>query len=151
MEAEHVLDYKCGEGHPLSSHLKPEKAFKYQAYDANIPEYSDEPVPADMVVCIDGLSRMTQAGADETLDELAELTKSVIFLTISTNWQPIDYWLPIIMERFAIQRVQVTEDGSFCVVAFHAWHIFTAIQSDTHWDNEKNYNMIEPIISVRHP
>ena len=115
---QHVLDYKCGENHPLSQHLTPEAPFKYQAYDAAIPLYADDPVPADMVVSVGGLSEMSSAGVDESLDEIMELTKSVLFLTAATNRHPLEHWIPKIMDRFSLQRVQVAEDKSFCVVAY---------------------------------
>ena len=118
MGASHVLDYQCGKGHPLSQHLKPDGAFKYQAYDSTIDEYSEEPEPADMVVSVDGLSNLSTTEIDDALDDITDLAKSVLFLTISTARHPLEHWIPKIMDRFAIQRVQVTADGSFCVVAY---------------------------------
>ena len=114
----HVLDYKCGENHPLSQHLTPQAPFKYQAYDKGIDEYSDDPVAADMVVSVGGLSELSSPEVDEALDEIMTLAQSVIFLTVATNRHPLEHWIPKIMDRFSLQRVQVAEVGSFCVVAF---------------------------------
>ena len=112
------MDYKCGQDHPLSQHLTPETHFKYQAYDSTIEEYSEAPTPSEMVVSVGGLSEMSSTGIDEALDEIYDLTKSVLFLTVSTNRHKLEHWLPKIMERFSLQRVQVAEDGSLCVVAY---------------------------------
>ncbi len=118
MEVKDVLDYKCGQDHPLSEHLTPDTSFKYQAYDAAIEQYADTPKPAEMVVSVGGLSDMSSAGIDESLDEIADLAQSVVFLTAATNRHPLEHWIPKIMDRFALQRVQVAGDGSFCVVAY---------------------------------
>ena len=118
MEIEHVLDYRCGENHPLSDHLKPGKAFKYQAYDPSIIEYSDEPKSADMVVSVGGLSELSSDEIDDALDEIMELAGVLLFLTVATNRHPLEHCIPKIMDRFALQRVQVAQDNSFCVVAY---------------------------------
>jgi hypothetical protein len=71
-----------------------------------------------MVVSVGGLSTLSLTEIDDALDEIVDLAQSVIFLTVDTNRHPLEHWLPKIMDRFAIQRVQVAEDGSFCVIAY---------------------------------
>ena len=71
-----------------------------------------------MDVSVGGLSEMSSTGIDESLDEIAELTQSVLFLTVSTNRHPLEHWIPKIMDRFSLQRVQVADDKSLCVVAY---------------------------------
>jgi len=71
-----------------------------------------------MVVSVGGLSEMSSTGIDESLDEIVDLTQSVLFLTVSTNRHPLEHWIPKIMDRFSLQRVQVAEDGSFCAIAY---------------------------------
>jgi len=93
-------------------------AFKYQAYDPSILEYSEDPKPSEMVVSVGGISELSSGEVDEALDEIMDLTESVLFLTVATNRHPLEHWLPKIMDRFALQRVQVAEDKSFCVVAY---------------------------------
>ena len=44
LEIDHLLDYGCGSNLSLTKTLKPERDFKYQAYDIGVPEYSDDPV-----------------------------------------------------------------------------------------------------------
>ena len=55
-EADLVLDYGCGGEHELADILTPERDFRYQAYDATVPALAGDPVPSDMVVCIETLS-----------------------------------------------------------------------------------------------
>lgn len=117
LQVNHVLDYGCGETCELSKHLKPERDFRYQAYDANVEEFAEDPVPAEMVVCLDDLSRLGSVQCDHALDEIERLTQQVLFCTISTDVMPLEYWLPKIMDRFALQRVQVV-DNNVCIVAY---------------------------------
>lgn len=116
MEIDHLLDYGCGEL-DLAKTLTPERSFTYQAFDATVPEYADEPVPAEMVVCIDSLSQIHPWQVDDVLDHLEVLVEHVIFLTMTTERMPLEWWLPRIMQRFSLQRVQVTATG-VCIVAY---------------------------------
>ncbi len=118
MEVDHLLDYGCGHNQSLKKNLKPKKAFKYQAYDPGVPEYSEEPVPAEMVVCIDVLEHIEPECLEEVLDHLESLTEKVLFCTIHTGpagkvlpdgrnahliQKPYDWWLPNFTERFQLQ------------------------------------------------
>ena len=117
MEIDHLLDYGCGEAHTFSETLKPERNFTYQAYDPNVPAYSSEPIPAALVVSVDYLSRLPLCDVDDALDEIEELTEWALFCTINSK-QPLEWWLPKFMERFSLQRLQVTGKQSFCIVAY---------------------------------
>ena len=112
-----MLDYGCGETHSLTESLKPQRAFKYQAYDPDVEKYADYPIPAELVVSIDYLSRFPLSNIEDALDELETLTEWVLFCTIASK-QPLEWWLPKFMERFSLQRLQVTGKQSFCIVAY---------------------------------
>ena len=117
MEIDHVLDYGCGDL-SLANQLRPQRPFKYQAYDADVDRFSDEPSPADMVICLEALSKMPLRKVEDALDELEDLTGHVLFCVINLDKQPLVWWLPKIMDRFSLQRVQVVDGNSACIVAY---------------------------------
>lgn len=131
LEVDTVLDYGCGHNLSLQRTLKPERAIKYQAYDPGVPEYSEKPVPSQMVVCIDVLEHIEPNCLEDVLDHLEAMTEFVLVATVHTGpagkvlqdgrnahliQKPMEWWLPKIWERFTIQTVQATESG-FMVVA----------------------------------
>ena len=67
------------------------------------------PKQAEMVVCLDGHI--------DDLDEIEELCQGVLFFVGSLNDRIVNQWVREVMERFDLQRVQVTGD-SVCIVAF---------------------------------
>jgi len=71
-----------------------------------------------MVVCINSLSEIAPWQVDEVLDQLEKLVEHVLFITVSTEKMPLEWWMPRIMDRFALQRVQVTGRHEMCVVAY---------------------------------
>ena len=131
LQIDHVLDYGCGKNLSLTKTLKPRKPYRYQAYDIGVPEYSGDPVPAEMVCCIDMLEHSEPECLEDILDHLEELTELVLFATIHTGpaaktlpdgrnahliQQPMEWWLPKIWERFTIQTFQLDGPG-FWVIA----------------------------------
>ena len=58
LQVDTVLDYGCGHNLSLMKNLKPAKKFKYAGYDPMVPEHSDPPDPAELVVCIDVLEHI---------------------------------------------------------------------------------------------
>lgn len=129
----HLLDYGCGSLLNLYKHIKPAHKLTYQAYDPGTVEYSDPPVPAQMVACIDVLEHIEPEFLDGVLDDLARLTEWVLFCTIHTGpavkvlsdgrnahltQEPMSWWLPKLWERFELQTVQVTGAHSFYVIAY---------------------------------
>lgn len=132
IEAEHLLDYGCGSNRSLTETLAPNRDFIYQAYDPCVPEYSEAPVPADIVVCIDVLEHIESDLLDNVLDHLAELTQQILFCSINTGpagktledgrnahliQEPLPWWVPKLWERFTIQTVQVAGPQEFFVIA----------------------------------
>jgi hypothetical protein len=132
LEVQHLLDYGAGKCR-LFQNLKVQHRMKLQAYDPGVPKLSADPVPAEMVACIDVLEHIEPELLDNVLDDLARLTEAVAFLTIHTGpavkvlsdgrnahltQQPMEWWLPKLWERFDIQTVQVTGDHAFYVIGY---------------------------------
>ena len=118
MEIDHLLNY--GNSVDLTDSLSPERSFKYQVFDGTVPKYADDPIPADMVACIDSLSDIKPHQVDGVLDKLETLVEHVLFLTLNTELMPLEWWMPRIMDRFDLQRVQVTSKHQMCIVAYRA-------------------------------
>jgi hypothetical protein len=129
----HLLDYGCGSLLNLYKHIKPTHKLTYQAYDAGVLEYSDSPVPAQMVACIDVLEHIEPDYLENVLDEIKRCTETILFATVHTGpavkvlsdgrnahltQQPMSWWLPKFWERFDIQTVQVTGANSFYLIAY---------------------------------
>ena len=131
LEIDHLLDYGCGSNLSLTRTLKPERKFTYQGYDPAVPEYAGEPVPAEMVCCIDVLEHIEPQYLETVLDHLESLTEVILFATVHTGpagktlpdgrnahliQQPMSWWLPLFWDRFEIQTVQAEPQG-FWVLA----------------------------------
>ena len=115
----HVLDYGCGQGIPLAAALKKAGiscAFKYQAFDADVPKLSDKPFPADIVLCTRLLGK--DEDAEDTLDELQRVTECVGLFVVSKSSKPTEWWMQRLMSRFDLQTFQVVENDSFYVVVY---------------------------------
>lgn len=133
LQVTHLLDYGCGSLLNLYKHIKPGHKLTYQAYDAGVEEYSESPVPAQMVACIDVLEHIEPEFLESVLDDLRRLTEVVLFCTVHTGpavktlsdgrnahltQEPMSWWLPKLWERFNLQTVQVTGENSFYVIAY---------------------------------
>ena len=127
-----LLDYGCGSNLSLRETLAPQRKLTYQAYDPGVPEYSGDPEPSDMVVCVDVLEHIEPEFLDDVLDHLMHLTQGVIFCSINTGpagktlsdgrnahliQQPMEWWLPRIWERFFIQKFQAVGPQEFYIFA----------------------------------
>ncbi len=126
MGVDHLLDYGCGHNLSLQENLKPEKTFRYQCYDPGFEEYSDDPVPAELVVCIDVLEHIEPECLEDVLDHLESLTEKVLFATVHTGGagktlpdgrnahliqRPYDWWLPRFTERFQLKGFNMRGNG----------------------------------------
>jgi hypothetical protein len=131
MEIDHLLDYGCGHNLSLMETLKPTRDFRYQGYDPGVPEYAGDPIPADMVVCIDVLEHIEPECLDDVLDHLEALVERVLFATVHTGpagknlpdgrnahliQEPPEWWLPKFMERFELQGFNSRGNTGFEVV-----------------------------------
>lgn len=126
MGIDHLLDYGCGSRLSLRKNLAPVRPFTYQAYDPGVPEYADDPSPAQMVVCIDVLEHIEPECLEAVLDHLESLTQDVLFATVHTGpagkvlpdgrnahliQKPMEWWLPKFMERFKLQGCHARGNG----------------------------------------
>lgn len=127
----HLLDYGCGSNCTLARTIKIKQKLTYQAYDPGVPRFAKLPMPAQMVCCIDVLEHIEPEKLDDVLDHLTSLCEGVIFLTVTSIpamktledgrnahliQQPMSWWLPKLWDRFELQTIQVTTEGSFCVI-----------------------------------
>lgn len=133
LEITHLLDYGCGSLLNLYKNLRTDRKLTYQAYDPGVPDYSESPVPAELVACIDVLEHIEPEYLDAVLDDLVRVTETVLFCTIHTGpamktltdgrnahltQQPMSWWLPKLWSRFDIQTVQRTDEHCFYVIAY---------------------------------
>ena len=128
-----LLDYGCGKSANLAKHLKVGHKMTIQCYDPGVPEFSGEPVPMQMVACVDVLEHIEPDCLDEVLDHLKELTQGVGFFTIATGpakktlsdgrnahliQEPAEWWLPKIFQRFDLQTFQQVGDHGFYLIVY---------------------------------
>ncbi|MBM3349629.1 MAG: class I SAM-dependent methyltransferase [Betaproteobacteria bacterium] len=100
--------------------------FEYYPYDPAFPAYGD-PVPADLVCCIDVLEHIEPDHLDNVLANLAEITIKVGFFSIHTGpamkvlsdgrnahliQKPSSWWLDRLIRYFNIEQLQNLPEGS---------------------------------------
>jgi hypothetical protein len=132
MEIDHLLDYGCGSNLSLTKGLDTERKFKYQGYDPGVPQYAQEPTPADLVVCVDVLEHIEHQYLEDVLDHLESLTQVALFVSVHTGpagktledgrnahltQQPCQWWVPKLWDRFEIQTFQVVSPVEFFIIA----------------------------------
>lgn len=118
LKATRLLDYGSGKGRlvdGMSEYL--EWPVTVQCYDPAIPDYSHEPEPAELVVCLDVLEHIEPVHLNAVLDDLKRCTLDTGFFTVATGpavktlpdgrnahliQEGIEYWLPRIWKRFRI-------------------------------------------------
>lgn len=135
LEVSHLLDYGSGSKMSLANGLKGKVAHKltYQAYDPGVPELAGEPVPAQMVACVDVLEHIEPECLDNVLDHIASLTEVVAFMSVHMGpalkvlpdgrnahliQEPVEWWLPKIMSRFDLQTFQMASEKGFYCIAY---------------------------------
>lgn len=126
-----LLDYGCGKNTSLVKNLKAGHELTIQCYDPGVPEFAGEPMPMQMVACVDVLEHIEPECLDDVLDDLQRCTQVIGFFTVSTIpaektlsdgrnahliQQPPEWWIPKFMERFEIQTFQRTEGGFYVIV-----------------------------------
>lgn len=131
LEITHLLDYGAGKRMNLGNAIKPKGKLTYQAYDPCVEELAGDPVPAQMVACIDVLEHIEPEFLDNVLDHIASLTEAVAFVTVHMGpaiktlpdgrnahliQEPLDWWLPKLMQRFDLQTVQMVEERAFYMI-----------------------------------
>tara|TARA_S200002703_G_scaffold107486_1_gene93376 strand:+ start:2423 stop:2824 length:402 start_codon:yes stop_codon:yes gene_type:complete len=125
LKSSDVLDYGCGKG-TLGAALGRE----IKEYDPAIPGKDERPVAADIVACTDVLEHIEPDCIDDVLDDLARVTKSVLFVTVCVVpakkkladgrnahilLKPFDWWAGKLTERFEWRMFQ-NEGHTFLAV-----------------------------------
>jgi len=121
-----ILDYACGKA-TLASALADKTVI---CYDPCMPQFSDLPDPADLVVGSDFLEHVEPDCLEAVLDDLQRLTLKAVFLVVATRpakkiladgrnahliQEPYSWWLPKIMHRWTIQSF-ANYGGEFVVM-----------------------------------
>lgn len=83
-QASSVLDYGCGQGSLIAA-LKAQAlpGIRWAEYDPAIPEKSNQPVFADLVVCTDVLEHVELDKLDAVLRHLRQLARRAVFVVIA--------------------------------------------------------------------
>lgn len=129
-----VLDYGAGSKLSLIRAINERRlcpvAFDYVPYEPAVEQYSAEPSPTEMVVCIDVLEHIEPDCLDDVLDDLKRVTQRIGFFTVSCVpamkvlpdgrnahliQEPPEWWIPKLTDRFCLQTFQRT-DGGFAVL-----------------------------------
>lgn len=122
LEPNHLLDYHCGADIALAKALATKGvtcAFKYQAYDPQVPKLAAMPFPAHLVVSLGALGKARdEADAVALLDDLRKVNDGVGFFVISRSPMPVEWWVPQIMSRFDLQTFQASGEDEYYVVAY---------------------------------
>lgn len=129
IQARTILDYGAGKG-TLAKAIKNRTVINY---DPAIPEYSDAPEPADLVVCSDVLEHVEPECLEDVLDTLSVLSLKAVFLVVATRpakkvladgrnahliIEPPKWWLARICHRWDL-RTFVDNGGEFMAVGTH--------------------------------
>lgn len=126
LQSRDILDYGCGK-----ETLQRALPFPIRMYDPAIPHLSATPEPTDFVICTDVLEHIEPECLDDVLDDLARLTKKLLFIEVATRpaakflpdgrnahliQEPMAWWLPKICARLDLQSCQ-NLGGSFVALA----------------------------------
>ena len=125
-----ILDYGCGVNLDLLKTLDT-KAI-YRPYDPCVPDYSESPEPAEMVVCIDVLEHIEPECLESVLNHLRALTERILFVTVcmtsSSQYmqdgrnvhliqKPREWWIPKFADRFAFMKFATIAKTHFAILA----------------------------------
>jgi 2-polyprenyl-3-methyl-5-hydroxy-6-metoxy-1,4-benzoquinol methylase len=131
INAKDVLDYGAGKGR-LGENLAINHEYEMHHYDPAREAWSEAPKPHEFVACIDVLEHIEPEYLDSVLDDLKRVTKRMGVFTVHTGkakkvlsdgrnahliQEPMEWWLPKIMERFKLHSLSLT-NGGFWVVVF---------------------------------
>ncbi len=126
LKTESILDYGCGKA-ALAKTLP----YQIQSYDPAITAYESRPRPADLVVCCDVLEHVEPEYLDNVLDDLHDLTKIVVYMTVATipakksladgrnahlTVENYKWWLRKLWDRFEMTNYQNFDKKLFCFV-----------------------------------
>ena len=117
-----ILDYGCGR--ELLQELLPQ--FIVDGYDPAIEDRTERPERHDLVVCLDVLEHIEPHKLESVLNDLERVTGKVLLMNIATIpsvkllpdgrnahliVKPLEWWLPKIWRRWAIDSVLRDDKG----------------------------------------
>jgi len=131
-----VLDYGCGKN-TLYENIKYdlEEDVNWTSYDPCIPEFSDKPEYADVVVCTDVLEHVEPDLIENVLDDIAKISYLGAFLVIFThpashklpdgsNCHKIckgeGFWRPLLEDRFKHVDIRKGAGDELICEVYHA-------------------------------
>jgi FkbM family methyltransferase len=129
-QARSLLDYGCGSKRSLLTTLKLPQGVEYEGYDPAVPDFAANPLPAELVSCIDVLEHIEPNLLGDVLAHLASLCDPYGFFTVHTGpaakvlsdgrnahliQQPREWWLQRLRDHFDV-LVQEDIAGGFCVL-----------------------------------
>jgi hypothetical protein len=132
--ARSILDYGCGSKRSLFQVMRLPEEVIYEGYDPAIPEYASEPLPAELVCCIDVLEHIEPELLDNVLDHLCTLCDPLGLFSIHTHpakktlsdgrnahltQQGHQWWLPKLKRRFDVLGLISYEEGFVVLVRSH--------------------------------
>ncbi len=119
-DAASILDYGCGKG------VMRVAVADFRRYDPAIPEYADDPSPADLVVCIAVLEHIETECVEAVLDHIRALARKAVIIKISTHQSVLrmadgsavhrtvhgaDWWAPKLLDRWKLNLAERTPRG----------------------------------------
>lgn len=118
-----VLDYGCGKGW-LGAQMP--RSVDLRLYDPAMPEFAEEPLPADLVLCCDVMEHVEPERVDAVIDHLWTLTRKTIFVSIALE--------------LAAKTLPDGRNAHICLQgpldwfkAFEPWFEFLSFTSDGSW------------------
>jgi hypothetical protein len=122
---ESVLDYGCGQG-KLLEELSKIIHLPMHGYDPGMPQFSELPAPADLLVSTDVLEHIEPDRLHSCLTHIRSLTKQVAYINVHTDranailpdgrnahliQKPADWWQVTLRGYFAnVTRIKGFED-----------------------------------------
>ncbi|HVZ47058.1 MAG TPA: FkbM family methyltransferase [Ramlibacter sp.] len=134
LDVSSVLDYGCGSKQSLRTTLKLPPGAVYEGYDPAVPEFAEEPIPAELVCCIDVLEHIEPDLIDNVIDHLASLCDPWGFFSIQSTpagktlsdgrnahliQQGPKWWLPRLQRHFKVVARAGVPMGFAVLVKLH--------------------------------
>lgn len=117
-----LIDYGCGK-----QTIRPHMDFiHYRPYDPALPEYSGEPSPADVVLCLDVMEHVEEEYVQAVIQHMKSLCQMLLITTICTRpagkklpdgrnahitLHPIHWWLEQFNPYFDMKFTEKLEDS----------------------------------------
>ncbi len=126
-DCDDILDYGSGKG--AVSERCPN--LNIRNYDPAIPEFSADPSPADMVICLDVMEHIEPECLEDVLKHISSLMKKVGLFNISLRKarknlpdgrnthlivEEPEWWLPKIMKHFKLREFSRSDDAFYVIV-----------------------------------